>query len=96
MAVEFQWPAADDIDWARSWQWFLSVLAAGLFGVYAGVQTLGLRFGRQYCATSPQPQACADAVVQWMGTYEVVAYAFGGVLLLAIAIWLHTEVLTDE
>jgi hypothetical protein len=31
-----------------------------------------------------------------MSTYEVVAYAFGGVLLLAVAIWLHTEVLTND
>jgi hypothetical protein len=97
MDVEYVGVNPDDIDWGAAWYRFLSVVAAGFFGVFVGVQALGNLVGSRYCATqSPAPNACVDAVSALMRTFDPVVWVFSGALGAAVVIWCYEEVLVDE
>lgn len=97
MDVEYVGVNPDEIDWGPAWYRFLGTVAAGFFGVFVGVQTLGKLIGSRYCVVeSPAPQACVNAVNGLMQTFDPVAWIFGTALLAAVLIWTYEEVVVDE
>jgi hypothetical protein len=80
-AVDDLVPAADNVDWPDLYQRTASYAAVGLFGFYAGTQTLGLRVARLWCPDAVSPTACSAGVARTMQDFTLVPWAAAACLL---------------